>query len=112
MDTRIIYECAKTYIGNVSWIFERKESEWIYVGARENILFLEKLINDFFDTDKSLYIALGRNDSFGVEKENIVDKIIPLVSNNTDFTIWNLSFQKVIEYSKIDVCRMGIKKSV
>ncbi len=111
MDSRIIFESAKTYIQTVTWIKPKidKESEWIHIGINNNVVTIENIIEDYFITDE-LYVGLTRNESFESNKETITDKIQPLIGI-TDFTIWDWSFQKVIEFNKIGVYRKGIKAS-
>ena len=111
MDSRIIFESAKTYIQTVTWIKPKNdaESEWIHIGNNNNEMTIEKIIQDYFITDE-LYVALTRNESFESNKESISDKIQPIIGTQ-DFTIWNWSFQKVIEFNKIGVYRKGINAS-
>ena len=107
MDSRIIYESAKTYIKNVTWTkpLNSVDTEWEYIDTTNNIENITKTIQDFLITDQ-LFIALSRHESFETDKELIADKIRPLIGK-TDFSIWNFSFQKVIEFNKIGVFRKG-----
>ncbi len=105
MNSRLIYECSKTCIHNINWIFPEnsKVSEWRCFEIDD----ISKIIQDFFITNK-LYVAINRNKSFESELTDIVDKIKRLIGE-VDFCIWDLSFQKVIEFHKINVYRKGIK---
>jgi hypothetical protein len=108
MDSRLIFESANTYTRKINW--EKPEinldSEWVYIGTSNNLNAIEKIIKDFFITGE-LYVAYNRNDSFSTNKELIANKIQPLIGV-ADFSIWNWSFQKVIEINKIGVYRKGI----
>ena len=109
MDSRIIFESAKTYIRSVNWMKPKidAESEWIHISNNNDVTTIECIIQDYFITDH-LYVAVKRNDSFESDKKSIIHKIQPLLGK-ADFTIWNRSFQKVIEFNKIGVYRKGIK---
>ena len=111
MDSRIIFESAKTYIQTVTWIKPKidAESEWIHIGINNNAMTIENIIKDYFITDE-LFVALTRNKSFESDKETITYKIQPLIGI-ADFTIWDWSFQKVLEFNKIGVYRTGINAS-
>ena len=107
MDSRIIYESAKTYIRKVTWTkpLNSEDTEWEYIGTADNIENITKIIQEFFLTDQ-LYVAQSKHESFETNKEFIADKIKPLIGKS-DFSIWDLSFQKVIEFNQIGVCRRG-----
>jgi hypothetical protein len=108
MDSRIIFESAKTYIYTVEWIKAKIgfESEWIYFGNPTE-LNLKTIINEYFNEDV-LFVALHRNDSFQSNRESIAEEIQHLMGT-ADFTIWNHTFQKVIEFNKMGVYRKGSK---
>jgi hypothetical protein len=111
MDSRLIFESANTYSRKIEWVKPEinSESEWVYIGTSDNLNEIEKIIQDYFISDE-LYVALNRNESFSTNKEQIADKIQRLIGVES-FSIWNLSFQKVIEINKIGVYRKGIKAS-
>jgi hypothetical protein len=111
VDSRIIYESAKTYIQKITWSkpSNNADSEWVFIDTEDNIDNITKIIQDFFITEQ-LYIALNRHQSFVTDNEIIGDKITPLIGK-TDFSIWNSSFEKVIQFNKIGVYRKGIKTS-
>ena len=107
MDSRLIYESSKTYIQNVTWTKPSGvDSEWLHIGTGDNIAAVEKIIRDYFITD-DLYVAINRQESFEINKEFIAERIRPLIGKE-DFSIWNWTFQKVIEFNKIGVYRTGI----
>jgi hypothetical protein len=69
----------------------------------------EKVILYYFITNE-LYVSLNRRESFQTNKQSIINKIKPLIGTE-DFSIWNWSFQKVIEFNKIGIYRIGINDS-
>ncbi|MFN5846437.1 MAG: hypothetical protein ACK46O_12085, partial [Flavobacteriia bacterium] len=95
MDSRLIFESAYTYLRKIQWVKPalNSESEWVYIGTSNNLNEIEKIIHDYFITDE-LYVACNRNESFSTNKEQIADRIQPLIGVE-DFSIWNWSFQKV-----------------
>lgn len=110
MDSRIIYECDKTYISKAKWLrfSENAESEWIHFGTGNNLnknLIFDTITN-YFDDD-ILYVAISRGNSFESDKASIHTKIEIYINKVNSFAIWNSKFHKVIQFNKIGVFRKG-----
>lgn len=112
MDSRLIFESARTHLRNVNWSkpIDSLDSEWIVLDSKNNFEPVFTVIENFFITDQ-LYIALSRNASFESDKNKMVNDLLPLIAKE-DFSIWNLTFQKVIEFNKIGVYRKGINNNL
>ena len=109
MDTRLIFESHKTFKPKINWTeANNTESEWTTfdLTREELIQHLYKVITDFFIAD-TLHVAIDRNNSFTIDKQNILEKIRALL-NVSDFNIWNEQFTKTMEFNKIGVYRTGI----
>ena len=106
MESRLIYEFNKTYLHKVVWENFQSESEWHFIG-NENINEgeIQTLINENFFED-NLYIVLNRSDSQEICKVEASKKIMTVI-RDTNFTIWNEKFQKVIEFNKNGIYRVG-----
>lgn len=106
MDCRLIYETSKHLKSKIQWN-RAKESEWIYCGSSGEVKFdiVLKHIRDHF-TDSKLYVILTRNDAFEIDKEYIFEAVEDLIGSS-DFFIWDIRFEKVIEFNKIVVFREG-----
>lgn len=107
LESRIIYENAKVYSQKVSWEKPKDsiESEWVYIGIKDNMESITTIIQDFFITNQ-LYVAFTRNASFELDTEFIFEKIQPL-AGRVNFSVWDASFQNVIEFNIIGVYRTG-----
>ncbi len=107
MESRIIYENAKVYSQKVRWDKPKNsaESEWVYIGIKDNMESITTIIQDFFITNQ-LYIVFARNASFETDKEFVFEKIEPLIGR-VNFSVWDASFQNVIEFNIIGVYRTG-----
>lgn len=108
MESRLIYESNKTYLNKVIWNFSKHESEWNFIG-HESIdeEEIRKIIEQNFSED-NLYFVLNRNDSIELNKTEIPKKILDIFRDE-NFTIWNFTFQKVIEFNKNGVFRIGTR---
>lgn len=108
MDSRLIFESARTHLRNVTWSkpIESLDSEWIVLDSKNNFELLFNTIENYFITDQ-LYIAWSRNASFESDKNKMLKDLMPLFAKE-NFSIWNSTFEKVIEFNKIGVYRKGI----
>ena len=106
MDSRLIYETSKHLKSEIQWN-RATESEWIYCGSKGEVKFdiVLKHIRDHF-ADSKLYVVLIRNVAFETYKENIFKAVGDLIGSS-DFLIWDIRFEKVIEFNKIGVFREG-----
>ncbi len=111
MDSRIIYESAKTYIQNIAWVKPKNstDSEWVYIDTQNNIDNIIKIIQNFLISDQ-LYVAINRQESFEIDKKLTLNNIKSYIGT-VDFSIWDFQFNKVIEFNKIGIYRIGIKSN-
>jgi hypothetical protein len=92
LESNLIYAASDSLKHKVNWVKVSSETEWSYFGAEAdaNKPHAIKFINEYFP-DTILLIAISRNDSFQIKKNEIeeaIDKILGL----KDFHIWNISF--------------------
>jgi hypothetical protein len=111
-DSRLLFETNKTYINKVEWIdIDNNGSEWKYLGIDENIdeTDIKFIINEIFKTD-NFNLIISRSESFNIDKNELITKVLNIF-RSTDFTIWDSDFNKIVEYNKIGIYRIGIKIS-
>ena len=109
MESRLIYESNKTYLDKVIWKIFQNESEWNFIGIDiDEEKLLEIIAKNF--SDDNLYIVLNRNDSDEINKIELPKKILEIF-RDVNFTIWDKDFQKVIEFNKNGVFRIGTSAS-
>jgi len=109
MESRLIYESNKTYLDQVIWKIFQNESEWNFIGIDiDEEKLLEIIAKNF--SDDNLYIVLNRNDSDEINKSELPTKILEIF-RDVNFTIWDKKFQKVIEFNKNGVFRIGTSAS-
>lgn len=109
-DSRLLFETNKTYINKVEWIdFDNNGSEWKYLGIDENIneTDIESIINKFFKTD-NFNLIISRNESLNIDKNELLTKVLKIF-RSTDFTIWDTNFNKIVEFNKIGIYRIGVR---
>lgn len=108
MESRLIYESNRIYSHNVIWKIFQNESEWNFI-EYENINEekVRNIIEQNFSED-DLYLVLNRNDSQEISKTATPKKIIEIY-RDTNFTIWNKTFQKIIEFNKNGIFRVGTR---
>ena len=104
MDSKNIYISSQTYLKNVAWIKNNSDTEWIYIG--NDTLKIRLLIDSFFEHELQFYFVNDRHNSKRTNKEQILENTKDYLENN-DFLIWNLRFNRVIEFNKIGVYRIG-----
>jgi hypothetical protein len=107
MDTRLIYNKSEKLKLKVDWI-KPADTEWIYCGAAGEVKWniVTEELNSFFDSD-AFYVATTRTNSLHVDKEGLLSSIQNLVGKK-NFIVWNVVFQKAIEFNQIGVFRKGI----
>jgi hypothetical protein len=105
MDSREMYNATTHLTSLVTW-----DKDWIHFGTENEIKFdlLEKLIEDRLK-DKELLLIHGRTTSRQLKKEEIVNKIKPLLGTD-DFQLWTVTMDRVIQFKKIGVLNVGQKK--
>lgn len=86
------------------------DKDWIHFGTKNEIKFdlLEQLIEDHLKNNELLLIH-GRRTSEQVRKEEVINKIKPLLGTD-DFQLWTVTMDKVIGFNKIGVLIVGQKK--
>ena len=107
MESRIIYESDKTYLGKVSWTKPEKnsESEWRYFNSES---LAEKDVEGIFNASfggKTAYLVTNRNESREIIKSNLFSEIKSLFGK-MEFRVWNEDFESVVEF-KPEVYRKG-----
>ena len=106
MDSRIIYSAINSIKHKIEWDM-RSGNDWIYIGVGNEMnkeLIFQKMINVF--DDEKLLIALGRENSKRIVKEDFQIEIIERIEK-IDFLISNESFSKFIEFNRIGIIRIG-----
>jgi hypothetical protein len=111
MESRIIYECDKTYLDRIHWLKTEKntESEWCYLNPKnltENDV--EKIFVENFG-EENFYLVVNRNESIEISKMEIFSKL-NLMYGKSEFRIWSKDFENVVEF-KTEVYRKGKKAS-
>ncbi len=104
MDSKNIYISSQTYLKNVAWIKNNSDTEWIYIS--NDTLKIDLLIDNFFERESEFYLITDRHCSKQADKEQILKNTKDYLENY-DFLIWNLRFNKVIEFNDIGVYRIG-----
>ena len=104
MDSRLIFEKSRYLSEKVRWIFQSKDSEWMYLNYRSKTFSedLEKILNHF-KQDELLNVAFSKSDSFETYSRNLDD----LPFTTTNIMIWNHNFMQVIEFNQNGIFRLG-----
>lgn len=82
---------------------------WIYFGEPPEInkeIIMQNINDHFMNND--LFISNTRTGSFQSTKQDVFDSIQNFLCVK-DFSIWNSSFNRVIDFNKIGVLRCGIR---
>ena len=108
MESRLIYIANKKMRANIT-IDESPHAGWVYFGAQPevNLEFVQHTINQHFK-EEILYIAHHRNDSTSTTGQNVLEEIKDIIGRD-NFSIWNTTFTKVIDFNEIGVLRCGRK---
>ncbi len=108
MESRSIYEFNKIYLNKVIWNIFQNQSEWHFIG-NENVSEekIRKIIDQNF-SDDNLYMVLNRNNSQEISKTEISKKILKIY-RDVNFTIWNMTFQKIVEFNNNGIFRIGTR---
>jgi hypothetical protein len=106
MDTRLIYSTSEKIKLKIDWI-KPADTEWIYCGAAGEVKWnvVAEELYSFFDGD-AFYVATTRTNSSQADKDDLMSSIQDLVGKK-NFIIWNVDFQKAVEFNQIGVFRMG-----
>ena len=106
MDSKNIFIAASHMKSKMDWA-KHKNNEWSYVGDNENYQTeqVQNFINQYFD-ERELYIAITRQNSYSVSKDQASIEIINSASKQ-EVIICNLEFTKMIEFNRIGVARHG-----
>jgi hypothetical protein len=91
----------------VNWIKVSPESEWVYFGAEGDVnetIAMQK-IREYF-SDSPVFVAIDRKHSAGVQL-NELQKFLHGILGHKNFFIWDQSFKRAIEFSRIGVMRQG-----
>ena len=104
MDSREMYNATNHLTPLVTW-----DKDWIHFGTENEVKFdlLEKLIDDRLKGKELLFIH-GRTTSERLKKEEMINKIKPLLGTD-DFQLWTVTMDKVIQFKKIGVLNIGQK---
>lgn len=105
MDSKNIYISTQTFIKKVFWLTNGNDSEWNFIG--NDLIKLKLLLDSFFEREQRFYFVTDRHHSCEEEKIKIY-AFSSLLIEKQDFSIWNRQFNKVIEFNKIGVYRIGI----
>ena len=94
-------------IGKVTWEKVTLDSEWIYIGA-ENEINKQLVINTIFKqlSGDVLHFALSRPNSISINKSEM-DKILFGLLSGGSFLIWDINLKKVVELNSIGTMRCG-----
>ena len=104
MDSRQMYQATNHLSSIINW-----DKDWIHFGTEEQIKFdlIEKLIDDNINSQDILFIQ-ERTNSKKCDRSEIIDLIRPSLGKK-NFQIWTMTLEKVIEFNKIGVLRLGQK---
>ena len=109
LDSKNINISFKRYSNDINWVM-CGESEWIYVGAEEELdeAKITKLLNSFFE-ESELYLITDRHNSLLIQKEEAVTKVLEFINKHNP-ALANTDFSKIMEFNKIGVVRLGNRK--
>ncbi|QMU28800.1 calponin homology domain-containing protein [Adhaeribacter radiodurans] len=109
MDSKNIHISFRRYLNYINWEMH-EESEWIFVGVKEEFNKTEttKILNAFFE-ESELYLIIDRHNSFLIQKEEAITKVLEFIKEHNP-TLVNMDFSKIMEFSKIGVIRLGNRK--
>jgi hypothetical protein len=107
MDSRLIYSASEKVKHLLSWP-KSTDSEWVYFGAGHevNVNTAMDMINEWF-ADTKLYIAIDRKHSLTFDKSEFLS-VTSEILGYKDFLVWNIKFDKSIEFNHIGVLRRGM----
>ncbi|MFD2935459.1 hypothetical protein [Spirosoma flavum] len=106
IDAKTIYIASSTYLPKVEWE-KQNGNEWIYVGVDQD--FDEGKITQSvyatFDTD-DVYVVTDRHNSHRASLADAI-KSVKEGLEKEGYLLWNLSFDRVVEFGRIGVLRKG-----
>jgi hypothetical protein len=104
MDSKNIFILSQTYSNKINWEKVNPDSEWTFIGGDK--MKAKDLLDSFFNNELSLYLIIDRHNSKQDNKPYIFEKIKEYLEQR-DFLIWDLNFNKIIEFNKVGVYRVG-----
>ena len=108
MEPALIYAASGRLKNRVNWAKVSPDTEWIYFGAendvKEEIAFQE--ISQYFH-GLPVMIAIDRTNSATIKADD-VQRFLNRILGFKDFHIWDQSFRRIMEFSRIGVLRKGI----
>ena len=86
--------------------------DWVHFGTGNQIKLdvIERLIDNHLTSDEILFVQ-HRTNSAQFERQEIVGRIKPILGKES-FQLWVTSMDKMIQFDKIGVLRLGRKKSL
>jgi hypothetical protein len=105
MDSREMYNATNHLTTLVTW-----DKDWVHFGTEDEVKFdlVKTLIKDHLNDNELLFIH-HRTNSGQYNHKIIIDSITHLLGKE-DFLLWTTTMDKVIEFNKIGVLRLGQKK--
>ncbi len=99
-----MYNAASHLSSSVTW-----DNDWVHFGTNIEIKFkvIDNLVNTHLNSNAIIFIN-GRTNSEQLERDLIIERIKPFLWK-ASFQIWNMSMDKVIQFDKIGVLRLGAK---
>lgn len=107
MDAHLIYTVAKRLISYVAWQ-PSDDIGWLYCGLSDDLKtdFLTESINNHFQ-DEKIYLVLDRKQTRELDTVNAIAAIASNIDKR-DFSLWSLNFEKVMDFNKIGIFRIGM----
>lgn len=110
MDSKLLYIVSEKKRSKLIWPNDENFG-WRYCGAHGEVKYdvVKQAVDNHFQDDE-LYICWNRQNSYPVEKPNVIEAIKGILGRE-DFFIWNTSFTKAIQFNKIGVFNCGTASS-
>jgi hypothetical protein len=102
LDSRQLHIAARHLSATVSW-----DKDWLYFGTGLEMKkeLIREIVNRFLPDD-NLNLVDGRNNS-GTHDRTAIEQQLEMLTGARNFQLWNESLNKVIEFNRIGVLRMG-----
>ncbi|MFD1145416.1 hypothetical protein ACFQ4C_30095 [Larkinella insperata] len=106
MDSKTVYLVSERYLPKVKWEQQNGE-EWSYIGVDQdfNEEKVSQLVHSTFDTNE-VYVVTGRHTSGSSSIANAI-RVLKDRLPEGNYLLWNLTFERVIEFARIGVVRKG-----
>lgn len=107
MDSKLIYSAAEHMNLIIEW-----NTNWVHFGTDNSIKYemITKLIDEFFSEDQ-LYFVQSRSNSRIFQKIDFIDLYQGFLGKS-NFQIWEINFNRCVQFEKIGVLKQGSVKSL